>query len=113
MTAVKYVIGFVLSLALTFSAYWVTMHGVDKLTLYLLLGVLALVQMVIQLVFFLHLGEEARPRYKLATFLLMSLMLVILVVGSIWIMNNMNYNMANMSPQEKEDYMLIQHDKGF
>lgn len=113
MTIIKYVIGFVLSLVLTLTAYWVTINGIDKTTLYLILGVLALVQMVVQLVFFLHLGEEARPRYKLATFLLMSFMLAIIVIGSIWIMDNMNYNMANMSPNEKNDYMLMQHDKGF
>ncbi|MDQ5982017.1 MAG: cytochrome o ubiquinol oxidase subunit [Patescibacteria group bacterium] len=113
MTIVKYVIGFVLSLVLTMTAYWVTVNGIDKTTLYLILAVLALVQMVVQLIFFLHLGEEARPRYKLATFLLMSFMLAIIVVGSIWIMDNMNYNMANMSPNEKNDYMLMQHDKGF
>lgn len=113
MTIVKYVIGFVLSLVLTLTAYWVTVNGIDKTTLYLILAVLALVQMVVQLVFFLHLGEEARPRYKLATFLLMSFMLAIIVVGSIWIMDNMNYNMANMSPNEKNNYMLMQHDKGF
>lgn len=113
MTIVKYAIGFVLSLLLTLAAYWVTVKGIDKTTLFLILGVLALVQMVVQLVFFLHLGEEARPRYKIGTFLLMSLMLAIIVVGSIWIMENMNYNMANMTPQEKNDYMLMQHDKGF
>lgn len=113
MTIIKYVIGFVLSLVLTLTAYWVTINGIDKTTLYLILGVLALVQMVVQLVFFLPLGEEARPRYKLATFLLMSFMLAIIVIGSIWIMDNMNYNMANMSPNEKNDYMLMQHDKGF
>ncbi len=113
MTVTKYVIGFVLSLVLTLCAYWVTTSGVDRTVLYWTLAVLALVQMIVQLVFFLHLGEEARPRYKLATFLLMSLMLAILVVGSIWIMENMNYNMADMTPQEKNDYMLMQHDKGF
>lgn len=113
MTIVKYIIGFALSLVLTLTAYWVTVKGIDTTTLYLILGVLALVQMVVQLVFFLHLGEEARPRYKLATFLLMAFMLAIIVVGSIWIMDNMNYNMANMSPDEKNDYMLMQHDKGF
>jgi predicted RNA-binding protein associated with RNAse of E/G family len=39
--------------------------------------------------------------------------LVIVVGGSIWIMNNLNYNMMQMSPTEKTNYMMTQHDKGF
>lgn len=114
MTLTKYVIGFVLSLVLTFGAYLlVTEKIVTGTQLVLLLGVLALVQMVVQLIFFLHLGDEVGSRYKLASFLFMSGILLILVVGSIWIMNNMNYNMMQMTPEEKTQYMLKEHDKGF
>mgnify|MGYP000884197578 FL=1 len=114
MTLKKYVIGFVLSLALTLLAYVVVTGGVVSGTALLwLLGGLALVQMIVQLVYFLHLGEEVGPRYRLQSFLYMAGALVIIVVGSIWIMQNLNYNMMNMSPDEKTQYMLKEHDKGF
>ena len=69
--------------------------------------------MAVQLVFFLHLDEESGPRYKLAAFGFMALILLIVVVGSLWIMQHLNYNMTHMSPQDKNDYMTIQKDKGF
>ena len=39
-------------------------------------------------------------------------MLLIIVVGSLWIMANMNYNM-HMSPEQIKDYMIEQNKKGF
>jgi len=114
MTLQKYIIGFVGSLLLTLVAYFlVTNNMVGGLTLLLILGGLALVQMIVQLVYFLHLGDEARPRYKLASFVFMAGILAIVVVGSIWIMNNLNANMMDMTPTEKDNYMKTQFDKGF
>jgi cytochrome o ubiquinol oxidase operon protein cyoD len=114
MTYAKYVTGFVLSLVLTLAAYSLVVYGtMSGLWLLMTLGALALVQMVVQLIYFLHLGDEVGPRYKLWTFLAMAVTLLIVVVGSIWIMQNMNYNMMHMSADEKTHYMLTEHDKGF
>lgn len=109
----KYITGFVLSLVLTLVAYAIVVGGASGAWLVPALGVLALVQMVVQLVFFLHLGEEAKPRWKITSFLFMAGALTIIVAGSIWIMANMNYNMTHMTADEKESYMLKQYDKGF
>ncbi len=114
MTLTKYIVGFVLSLLLTLTAFFLVEN--DLLSggaLIWTLGVLALVQMIVQLAYFLHLGDELRPRYKLASFSFMTGILLIIVVGSIWIMDNLNYNMMEMSPQQKTDYMNTQRDKGF
>jgi cytochrome o ubiquinol oxidase operon protein cyoD len=113
MTIAKYSIGFVLSLMLTIVAYDLVVFRSAEPWLLAVLAVLALIQMVTQLVFFLHLGDEVGPRYKLASFVFMTSILAIVVIGSIWIMNNLNYNMMQMSPHEKTDYMMTQHDKGF
>lgn len=114
MTLTKYIIGFVASLALTLIAYNLVVGEIATgLTLMLLLGGLALLQMIVQLVYFLHLDVESSPRYKLASFLFMGGILFIVVAGSIWIMNNLNYNMMQMTPEEKSQYMMTQHDKGF
>ena len=113
MTLMKYVTGFVLSLLLTLIAYGAVVQQAFDGWLVMILGVLAIVQMIVQLVYFLHLGDEAKPRYKLLSYGAMAIVLLILVVGSLWIMQNMNYNMMHMSPQQKNDYMLNEHDKGF
>lgn len=113
MTLTKYTTGFVLSLLLSLAAYYyVVLHG-SNVWLLLVLAVLALVQMTVQLLFFLHLGDEVGPRYKLASFLFMFGMLVIVVGGSLWIMANLNYNMMRMTPSEKENYMTTKNDMSF
>lgn len=113
MTIAKYTIGFVLSLLLTGVAYVLVVQAPDSPWLLLALGILALVQMVVQLVFFLHLGEEASPRYKIISFSFMGGILFIVVAGSLWIMANLDDNMMHMTPKEKQDYMMTQFDKGF
>lgn len=55
---------------------------------------LALLQTAIQLVLFLHLGIEPKPRWNLMIFWFMLLILVILIAGSMWIMYHLNYNMT-------------------
>lgn len=114
MTLKKYTIGFVLSLVLTLGAYIIVVR--DYMTgtaLLLLLAGLALVQMIVQLVYFLHLDEEVKPRYRLMLFVFMAGVLAILVIGSLWIMANLDYNMMHMTPTQKTNYMLLEHDKGF
>ncbi len=113
MTVSKYVTGYVLCLLLTFAAFGMVVYSSVNPWLLAILGGLAILQMFVQLVFFLHLGDEAKPRHKLWSFVFMIIVLLILVVGSIWIMVNMNYNMSHMAPQEKEQYMMTEYDKGF
>ena len=90
----KYIMGFVLSLLLTFASYFSVLYKLfsPSLVLYTILA-LALVQTVIQLALFLHLGEEAKPHRNLLTFLFMLSILIIIVWGSIWIMDHLDYNM--------------------
>lgn len=73
-----------------------------------MLGILAFGQFVVQLVYFLHLGTEQKPRWKLLVFWFMIVVVLIVVVGSLWIMYNLNYNMI-MPPEN----MNIQTQKGF
>lgn len=109
----NYTIGFVLSVALTVIAYLaVVNHWMVGWVLVATIITLAIIQLMIQLVFFLHLGSEEKPRWNLLTFLFMMMVLLIIVVGSLWIMNNLNYNMM-MSPEEMDEYMMEQSNKGF
>lgn len=108
-----YVIGFVLAIGLTILAYLtVTQHWLAGSTLVFGLMGLAVIQFVVQLIFFLHVGQESKPRWNLAVFLFTLLVLMIIVFGSLWIMYNLNYGM-NMSSEQMDEFMIKQSDKGF
>lgn len=99
-----YVLGFGMSVVLTVVAYLLVTHQAAARTpLIAIIISLALVQFMVQLVFFLHLGTEARPRWKFMVFSFMLLVVLILVLGSLWIMNNLNYHM--MPQHDLEHYM--------
>jgi cytochrome o ubiquinol oxidase operon protein cyoD len=53
---------------------------------------LAFLQFLAQLIFFLHLGKETKPRWNLFIFVTTIIGIGILVGGSLWIMNHLNYN---------------------
>jgi len=94
-TLKQYVIGFVLSLILTLTAYFaVEQELLTKEHLVYFICSLGLIQAVVQLVFFLHLGSGAQPGWNMMVFLFMFAVLLIVVVGSLWIMAHLNYNMA-------------------
>lgn len=100
----SYVIGFVLSILTTLLAYFAVVNKLwsTRVLVFVVLGV-ALVQLVVQMVFFLHIGRGSR--WKTITFIFTILVVLIVVIGSIWIMDNLNYNMMDMSPNEMEQYM--------
>jgi cytochrome o ubiquinol oxidase operon protein cyoD len=108
----SYITGFVLSLILTLSAYlMVVNHFIsNKWAFTIVLGGLALIQCVIQLILFLHLGRDANPKLRLAVFGFMMTVILILISGSIWIMYNLNNRM--MTPRQINTYMQNQDDGG-
>ncbi|HVC36299.1 MAG TPA: cytochrome C oxidase subunit IV family protein [Candidatus Dormibacteraeota bacterium] len=105
----SYAIGFVLSIALTVEAYVIALNhlaGSAGWALVLALVGLALTQMVIQLIFFLGLGRGPRPKLDLIVFFFMIVVVSILVLGSLWIMYNLNYRMT--SPSQINNYLHLQ-----
>lgn len=102
----SYITGYVFSLELTIVAYvLVVRHAFHNRTLVAVISGLALAQFVVQLLFFLHLGREARPKWKLFVFWLMMVIVVIVVGGSLWVMYNLNYH---MSPSQMQQYLQNQ-----
>lgn len=105
-----YLTGFGLSLGLTLAAYLLVVE--DVLAGPRLVGaiaVLGVAQLAAQLFFFLHLGNERRPRWNLTVFLFMLLVVFILVAGSLWIMYNLNYH----APAPTETEQLLLENEGF
>lgn len=95
----SYVVGFALSVILTLAAYFSVIHHLfAHKNLIAVIMVLAMLQFMVQLLFFLHLGREDKPRFNLLALLFMLLVLVIVVLGSLWIMNNLNYHV--MTPHQ-------------
>jgi cytochrome o ubiquinol oxidase operon protein cyoD len=104
----SYIWGFVLSIVLTFLAYFaVVRESFSYIYLVTFILVLGVVQMFIQLQLFLHMANEPKPRYNLVIFLFMMMVLLIIVLGSLWIMYDLN---KRVMPTEKEmeAYMLKQ-----
>lgn len=91
---ITYVVGFSVSILLTLASYFiVTQHLLQEEAIAWTLMGLGSLQAILQLVFFLHLGSESKPRWNLIIFTFMLFVLVIIVVGSLWIMSNLNSRM--------------------
>jgi cytochrome o ubiquinol oxidase subunit IV len=108
--ATQYIIGFLLSIVLTLAAYIIVQQHVQsghefimhEAIVWIVAG-LAVGQLFVQLIFFLHLGKETKPRWNSIAFVFAAFLIIAIVFGSIWIMNNLNYNMM---PNEVNDYLL-------
>jgi cytochrome o ubiquinol oxidase subunit IV len=92
----SYVIGFLVSIALTLATYFVvTLQLLKSTPLVMTILALATVQAIVQLLLFFHIGKERKPHWKLTVFLFMVLVLLVIVLGSLWIMYNLNYNLMD------------------
>lgn len=104
-----YARGFGLSVILTLAAYFaVVEHWFAGWAIVAVITALAVCQLAVQLVFFLHLGSESKPRWNVYSFVFMVLMVLTIVIGSIWIMYNLDYH--TMSPAETDK--AIVEDEG-
>ncbi len=97
-TLSAYLVGFIASLILTAISFTLVItravEGQDLI--YALIGG-AIVQAFFQLLCFLHLGQEAKPRWESVIFWFMVLVLSIIVLGTIWIMYDLDQRvMAGM-----------------
>ena len=106
LTYGKYIGGFLASVVLTLSAYFIATHGTaNRNVLAIILAILAIAQFAVQMLLFLHVGEERGPGWRLAAAGLMLMVVLILVFGSLWIMNDLN---TRMTPQQINQYMRSQ-----
>ncbi|QRG68785.1 cytochrome o ubiquinol oxidase subunit IV [Brevibacillus choshinensis] len=83
----SYVIGFILSIVLTIIPIVLVMNNMlDKGTTVIWILVMAVLQFVIQLFFFMHVREGEKPRYNVQTLVLGLVIVFTIIAGSIWIM---------------------------
>lgn len=112
-TITSYVTGFIMSVSLTLAAYFIVVEQVwTGWTAVLAITGLAVLQLLVQLLFFLHLGRESKPRWNLQVFLFMAMVIVIVVFGSLWIMNNLSYHHGHSAPDKTIEEFIIK-DEGY
>jgi cytochrome o ubiquinol oxidase operon protein cyoD len=112
-TISQYVAGFVLSLAITLVAYATVQHHINTghvfptdSAMVAILSILAIAQLMVQLVFFLHLNRESKPRWNLLVAGFAVLVVLIVVFGSLWIMGNLNYHHEQLTPGETSQQII-------
>ncbi|GIP18824.1 cytochrome o ubiquinol oxidase subunit IV [Paenibacillus montaniterrae] len=83
----SYIIGFVLSIILTIIPLVAVLNDLfNRSTTIAVILVTAALQFLVQLIFFMHIREEDKPRYNLISLIFAVLILLTIVIGSIWIM---------------------------
>lgn len=97
----SYLIGFIASILLTAASFSlvITKYLSESALIYTIIG-LALIQAIIQLRFFLHVGKEAKPQWETVVFYFMVLILLIIAIGSLWIMYDLDNRVMKMPEME-------------
>jgi cytochrome o ubiquinol oxidase operon protein cyoD len=119
MTPVRtYFVGFTLSSGLTLAAFVIVSEyakealSVSSQYLVITLVALAVLQLLVQAMCFLHLSEEEGPRWRLLSFLFALLIISVLVGGTLWIMKSLSHGQTTyreiykggaISPQTQND----------
>ncbi|MFT4265773.1 MAG: cytochrome o ubiquinol oxidase subunit IV [Xenophilus sp.] len=90
-----YMIGFVLSVILTAIPFWLVMNNVigSRTTAVLVLGGLAVVQILVHMVCFLHMNGKVEGGWTMLSTIFTIVFVVIGIAGTLWVMFHMNANM--------------------
>lgn len=91
----EYLTGFVLAVILTVIPFWLVMGDVfesSTTTVMVILG-FALVQIVVHMVFFLHMNFHSEGGWNMLALIFTLILVFITLAGSLWVMHNLNVNM--------------------
>jgi len=81
------IIGFLLSLVLTFGAAWIALESdLPVATVMWIIGTLAVIQAALQLFMFMHVGEGEDRKAQIINIVYGVFMAVVIVLGTIWVM---------------------------
>ena len=90
----QYTIGFILSVILTVIPFGMVMAGgFGRGIVMAVIAITAVAQVLVQLVYFLHMNSSSEQRWNVIAFIYTVLCIAVLLVGSVWIMNYLHYNM--------------------
>ena len=90
-----YLIGLIICSILTIIAFWTVMSGAfSKLSMFVIIYLAACIQFVVQLICFLRLNTQTeQSRNNVMSLIFTIVILTSIIVGSLWIMWNLDYNM--------------------
>jgi cytochrome o ubiquinol oxidase subunit IV len=105
----SYVVGLGLSLLLTLASFGAVMAGdvMPSGVGLAVIVVLCVAQLIVQLVWFLHIGTARDQRSNTVIFLCTGFLIVVIVGLSLWVMHNAN---ANMMPTHMSVERAMAHD---
>ena len=91
----SYITGFVLSVILTAIPFWLVMGNVldDTLRTSIVIMALAAVQIVVHMIYFLHMNGRSEGGWNLLALIFTLVFVVITLSGSLWVMYHLNHNM--------------------
>lgn len=91
----SYLIGFALSVVLTAVPFWLVMGGAlgDKQTTALVIMGFALVQVIVHMIYFLHMNTRSEGGWNMMALIFTIVLVAIGLIGSLWVMHHMNLNM--------------------
>ncbi|EQD68699.1 cytochrome o ubiquinol oxidase subunit IV [Ferrovum myxofaciens] len=97
----SYLGGFAASLFLTLASFGLVLYGphLESSFLFGILALLAILQITVQIYFFLHVDTSSEQLWHLLPLLYTLLIVILLVGGTLWIMHNANLHMmSGMDP---------------
>ena len=87
----SHVIGFLLSIALTFLAVWLGLYTDLPLNIIIIIVFsLAFVQAAIQLFMFMHVAEGESGIWQIGKMISAAFIALVIVVGTVWVMTSMH-----------------------
>lgn len=95
VTMGDYVKGFILAVILTAIPFYLVMNNVitDRSTAVAVLGLFAVVQVLVHMVYFLHMNGKIQGGWTMLSTIFTVIFLAIAIAGTLWVMFHMNTNM--------------------
>ncbi|CAI3946771.1 Heme/copper-type cytochrome/quinol oxidase [Commensalibacter communis] len=94
---VSYIVGFILSVVLTLASFCIVLlkTGLSNGVIIIGLGVLAVIQIFVQVTFFLHVSAAPEQRSEVVSFLFSVFVALIICFGTLFVMHNVGHLMMS------------------
>ena len=95
VTMGDYVKGFILAVILTAIPFYLVMNNIitDRTTAVAVLGLFAVIQVLVHMVYFLHMNGKIQGGWTMLSTIFTVIFLAIAISGTLWVMHNMNTHM--------------------
>ena len=96
-------IGFILSVILTAIPFWLVMGDVidNRTTTVIVIMIFGVIQVFVHMIYFLHMNTKSQGGWTFMSLLFTLVVVMITLVGSLWVMYNMNKNMMPTMTMEQ------------